>query len=139
MVAIEIAPEYGYVILAGVATAFMNLFLGGKVSSARKLFKVPYPTMYSVDNDKFNCYQRAHQNMLETWPQILWMLAFGGIRFPVISSVAGLVWTVGRIVYAYGYYTFEPKNRSNGQFMYLGVIALLVTSVGTALQLLGVV
>jgi hypothetical protein len=52
--------------------------LGFAVGGARRRYKVPYPLAYAplaIDDGKvsekspyfaFNCYQRAHQNFLET-------------------------------------------------------------------------
>ncbi|KAA0196736.1 hypothetical protein HAZT_HAZT009027 [Hyalella azteca] len=71
----------------------------------RKKFKIYYPVMYSPDNALFNCYQRAHQNTLEVYPQFLTCLAFGGLYNPTMSAAAGAVWVAGRVAYALGYYT----------------------------------
>jgi hypothetical protein len=46
-------------------------------------FGEQYPNMYDPAKPEFNCYQRAHQHMLETLPNILSMLLIGGIRHPV--------------------------------------------------------
>merc|ERR1711860_2635 len=94
--------------------------------------------MYS-DDDRFNCVQRAHQNTLENYPQFLILMIFGGLTFPKLSAAAGMVWIVGRVFYALGYYSGDPKKRMRGAFGYLGLLALLIFSIITALKLLGCV
>ncbi len=66
-------------------------YLGFKVGSMRKKLGVEYPAMYADrseaagDKNKllFNCYQRGHQNALESYPQFLAFLLIGGIKYPV--------------------------------------------------------
>merc|ERR1712221_52410 len=78
MVAVEVLPQYGYVLLVAIASIFLIFWQGMKVGLMRKQCKVEYPTMYSKDNNLFNCYQRAHQNTLENYPQFLILLLIGG-------------------------------------------------------------
>lgn len=137
MVVIELSPEYGYVVEVGVASTFLLLWQGIKVGQMRKKFKVEYPTMYSPDNKLFNCYQRAHQNTLENYPQFLMLLFTGGVQYPTINAVAGLVWIAGRISYSLGYYTGEPSKRMKGGYAYFGLLTMLGTTVSFALRLLG--
>lgn len=54
---------------------------------------------------------RAHQNTLEGFPTYLMLLLIGGLEMPVLSALAGVVFIAGRVSYAKGYYTGEPKNR----------------------------
>ena len=70
----------------------MTLFyLGGQVGSVRQRLGVPLPYLYAdmtaaqADKKKelFNCYQRGHQNALETYPGFLMLLFLGGIKHPV--------------------------------------------------------
>ncbi|MBW8521747.1 MAPEG family protein, partial [Escherichia coli] len=65
MVTIELQPEYGYCVLVAIGSSIMLVWKGIQVGKKRKELKIHYPTMYSQDNDLFNCYQRAHQNTLE--------------------------------------------------------------------------
>merc|ERR1712071_412226 len=74
MVVVEVLPEYGYVLLVAIASIFLFFWQGMKVGGMRKKCNVNYPQMYSPDNDVFNCYQRAHQNTLENYPQFLILL-----------------------------------------------------------------
>ena len=131
-----LSGEFGYVILTAIASFFMVMWKAAKVGGARKKYEVPYPKMYS-DNDSFNCYQRAHQNTLEGFPMFLVLLIFGGLTFPKMSAIAGIIWIVGRVFYALGYYTGDPSKRMRGAFGYIGLLSLLVFSIITALKLLG--
>lgn len=112
-----------------------------QVGRARKRLGVKYPTMYLPEDHKhakeFNCIQRAHQNTLENYTQFLGLLLFAGLKYPTLAALAGVVNLLGRIVYALGYYTGDPKMRARGWFSYLGTIALAGLSVATALSLLG--
>lgn len=137
MVSIQLSHQYGWVILVGVASSFLLVWQGMQVGKMRKKFKIQYPTMYSTDNDVFNCYQRAHQNTLENYPQFLMLLFIGGIQFPFVTALAGVVWILGKIAYSLGYYTGDPAKRMKGSFGYIGLITMLGTTVCFALNLLG--
>ncbi|XP_054753465.1 glutathione S-transferase 3, mitochondrial-like [Lytechinus pictus] len=128
--------DFGYVILTAVASAIMVGYLAERVSFARKAHKVEYPTFYSPDNQLFNCFQRAHANTLENYPQFLMLLFLAGIGFPRASSILGVIYIVGRISYAHGYYTGDPSKRMRGVYGYIGLLGLLGLSVTNALRLL---
>ncbi|XP_067003419.1 glutathione S-transferase 3, mitochondrial isoform X1 [Anabrus simplex] len=137
-VTLTIPAEYGYCVLVAVGSAFVLVWKGMKVGQARKKFDVPYPNMYSPTNTHFNCIQRAHQNTLENYPQFLMLLLLGGLEWPVVSAVGGTVWLLGRIAYAKGYYTGDPKKRMQGAFGYLGLFAMLAATTKLGLRLIGV-
>lgn len=137
MVTVEIPAQYGYCVLVAVFSIFMVMWKAFKVGGARKKFKIFYPTMYSTTNDVFNCYQRAHQNTLENYPQFLLLLLIGGLYNPLVTAAGGAIWCAGRIVYALGYYTGDPKKRMGGSFAYFGLLAMLYTTIRFATGLLG--
>ena len=66
------------------------------------------------------------------------MLFAGGLRHPIASAAAVVVWSIGRIFYAAGYSTGDPKKRQQGGFMYLGLFTILGTSISAALSIAGV-
>lgn len=137
MVSMNIPNEYGYVVLTSVASGVMMVYLGLNVGKARKLYKVNYPKMYDDSKPIFNCYQRAHLNTVEVYPQFLLFLLLGGLEHPVLTSAAGLVWIVSRFFYAHGYYTGDPEKRLRGSFGYLGFFTMLGCTVKLGLRLLG--
>lgn len=47
MPALTIPKDYGYVMLVGVGSSIMMLYLGKNVSNARKKFGVQYPSLYA--------------------------------------------------------------------------------------------
>ncbi|PSN47492.1 Microsomal glutathione S-transferase 3 [Blattella germanica] len=104
-ITLTVPAEYGYVILVAVGSTFVLGWKAMQVGKARRKYGIKYPTMYSADNNQFNCIQRAHQNTLENYPQFLMLLLLGGLEWPVVSAGAGILFLAGRIVYAKGYYT----------------------------------
>ncbi|CAJ0758792.1 5452_t:CDS:2, partial [Entrophospora sp. SA101] len=97
------------VILTGLSSIVLTVYLGMKTTKARKVYGVEYP--YST-------------------------LTIGGLKHPIISAVAGGVWIIGRIAYAVGYSTGEPDKRHRGGFGYFGSLALVGTTISSAYSLL---
>jgi len=131
-----IHPNYGLVVYTLVGSIFMVTWKAMQVGKARKEYKINYPTMYSPDNNHFNCIQRGHQNTLELYPTFMSLLLLGGLEMPVFSSIAGWIWIAGRISYAKGYSTGEPKNRMRGAYSYIGLIMLLMATTKFGIRLL---
>jgi glutathione S-transferase len=102
-------------------------------------FKIVYVEREEAEKDPkknvFNCVQRAHQNSLEVLPLFSTLLLVGGLKYPEISAGAGLLFLLGRMVYASGYSTGIPSKRNRGAFGYLGLLTLLGTSVMTVYNL----
>ena len=115
MVTLNIAPEYGYVVMVGTGMILVNLWKMLQIGGMRKKLKIKYPTMYSDEHPIFNCYQRAHQNTLEFVPYFYPVLLTAGLRHPIGASVAGSLFCVGRIIYALGSVSYThltlPTNR----------------------------
>lgn len=89
------------------------------------------------DAKHFNCVQRSHQNALETAPVFVPLLFIAGMLHGTAAAAAGALYVVSRHVYAAGYSTGEPKQRSKAGFGYLGLIALLGMSAAFAAKTLG--
>ena len=45
----------------------------------------------------FNCVQRGHQQALETYGSFVALSLVGGVRHPLLTTAAGLVWTTARM------------------------------------------
>lgn len=132
----EVLPEgYGFVVAAGIGSVFVNFYLMSKVMKARKDYDVAYPALYSPTSKEFNCIQRSHQNYLENQPQFLFLLSMGGLQYPKCAAGLGLVYLIGRIVYAKGYSSGDPEKRVRGGFGYIGWFGLLGSAVSLAYHL----
>ncbi|CDS41239.1 microsomal glutathione S transferase 3 [Echinococcus multilocularis] len=119
---------YGGVILVGVGSFAMHMFLAMRVIKARKDFNFPCPNMYHPSSDEFNCIQRAHQNYLEVLPMFLMGLFVGGLYCPVGATLLGTTYLVGRIFYYKGYTSGVPSNRKKGVIGFVAFMALMAMS-----------
>eukprot|EP00934_Nitzschia_sp_Nitz4_P009173 Nitzschia sp. Nitz4//scaffold3_size479765//381888//382343//NITZ4_000163-RA/size479765-processed-gene-1.488-mRNA-1//1//CDS//3329550947//9163//frame0 len=109
MVAIDVPPQYGWVILgAGIGSVFTNFYLSSGVMSARTKYDVQFPHLYAVPGfhknvEEFNRVQRSHQNFLEGLSQYVTLALIGGLKYPVTVAIASAVWCAGSILYQMGY------------------------------------
>jgi len=109
-----VPKEYGYILMIVGGTVLLNIWHMMKIGSVRRQFGIKYPIMYSEQHPLFNCYQRAHLNMLENLPFFLATLLTSGFLFPLASAGFGALWLVGRVIYSMGYYSGKPEKRIPG-------------------------
>ena len=110
---------------------FANQYLVVGVMQARKKYGIKYPNLYAPPGHKneeaFNCAQRAHQNTVESMPLFLVELVLVGLFYPLFAASCGGLWSVGRILYGYGYKTKGPDGRLIGSLIsHLGDLPLQI-------------
>jgi len=134
---ISLTPEHGYAIGSALISGIVLFVIGGRVGGLRKELGVPAPYLYAdqavASKDKnafrFNCAQRGHQNLLESYPFVLTTLAVSAIHFPLVSAGIGAAWTVGALAFSQGYASGDPDRRYK-DFLGLGILTRLAPFVG---------
>ena len=153
-----------------ITTLVMVLYLGFKVVIAgRRKYKYKLPTMYAAadilrldvdaggkllsggdaakarkrfdDAMKYNCHQRAHHQPLESYTSFVALSLLGGLRYPAVTAFWGLLWVVGRIVWANGYASGSGKPRDRyrhglAHMVWLSLFGVLFTAAGTGIGVL---
>ncbi|THU76975.1 membrane-associated proteins in eicosanoid and glutathione metabolism, partial [Dendrothele bispora CBS 962.96] len=135
---LNLPKEMPYVGLALVSTLhllFYQSFIC--VGSARRKAGVKYPRIYadfdeaekSIEKMQFNCYQRAHQNTLESIPMVYLSTIVTGLKYPVFAAAACGLWTLTRFVYTNSYGSGKPERRSPAaRTGYMVLFSLILTS-----------
>ena len=118
--ALKLPRLYGLVIVSNLAVSTITMMvLGMRVGKARREFKelaekeenvdpkiFELPNLYASGDSElakgFNCVQRGHQQALETYTSFLGLSLIGGIRHPVITSMAGILWSISRLKWSTG-------------------------------------
>ena len=131
VVSIDVPADYKWVLLALVGVFFANQYLVVGVMQARKKYGIKYPNLYAPPGHKneeaFNCAQRAHQNTVESMPLFLVELVLVGLFYPLFAASCGGLWSVGRILYGYGYAKNGPDGRLIGSLIsHLGDLPLQI-------------
>ncbi|NWT59995.1 MGST3 transferase, partial [Erythrocercus mccallii] len=122
-----LSKEYGYVMLTGAASFVLVMHLAIKVGKARKKYHVEV-TQTQPPHFIFR---------LEVYPAFLFFLGTGGLYHPRVATGLGIAWIIGRLLYAYGYYTGDPKNRRRGALGSVALLGLVGTGIYSACQHLG--
>jgi uncharacterized membrane protein YecN with MAPEG domain len=113
--------------LVTVLTLILYFVLTANVGRARAKYKVPVPQT-SGDPD-FERVFRVQQNTLEQlilFLPSLWL--FSLFVSPIWGAGIGLIWIIGRILYAWGYYQAAEKRVLGFGINSLSILALLVGS-----------
>lgn len=97
--------SYSLIIFALLMNWAIVLYQIFKVGAARMKYGIKYPQLYeNKEGSQFDRVQRAHQSTLEWNTHFLVFLLIGGLSCPLSSAVAGVVYNIGRVVHAKGYY-----------------------------------
>ena len=131
MISIDVPADYKWVLLALVGVFFANQYLVVGVMQARKKYGIKYPNLYAPPGHKneeaFNCAQRAHQNTVESQALFLVELVVVGLFYPLFAATCGALYSVGRILYGYGYAKNGPDGRLIGSLIsHLGDLPLQI-------------
>ena len=131
LISIDVPADYKWVLLALVGVFFANQYLVIGVMQARKKYGVKYPNLYAPPGHKneeaFNCAQRAHQNTVESQALFLVELVIVGLFYPLFAATCGALYSVGRILYGYGYAKNGPDGRLIGSLIsHLGDLPLQI-------------
>lgn len=116
-----------------IASLLMYIWVFAKVGKARSTYGVKAP---STDGPiEFLCAIRVQANTVEQliiFLPLLWLSCF--YMSDMIAAILGVVWVVGRIVYALGYYQ-APEKRSLGfGISSAAAIGLLITAIAGLLM-----
>src|SRR3569832_2471426 len=97
---------------------------GLRVGRMRGIHDVKAPA--TTGHPEFECAYRVQMNTLEQFViflPLLWLSNAYFMWMPYLTGAHGLVWIVGRIIYATGYTAANPGGRSNG-YLNAGVAPL---------------
>jgi glutathione S-transferase len=119
---------------ATLAVLGVYFWTGVMAGYARVKYKVPAPSMEGPA--AFQSAQRVQANTLEQLPIVivpLWLCAY--YLGDAWAAIGGLLWCIGRIAYALGYYR-DPARREIGFILGMVASALLIggTTVGLLLH-----
>jgi glutathione S-transferase len=106
------------------------IWMGLNVAKARGKYKVPAPAMDGPV--EFQSVMRVQANTVEQiviFLPALWMCAyFFSDRW---AALGGLMWVIGRIVYAFGYYKSPAKREIGFSITLLASVGLMIcTTIG---------
>lgn len=117
-------PDVNFVIVVTLLMLILYMVFTGKAGLARGRFGVKAPA--TSGHPDFERYLRVQLNTLEQMVIVLpamWLFAFLISAF--WAAILGLVWMVGRVIYAIGYYKAADK-RHPGSFIGTLSVAILV-------------
>jgi glutathione S-transferase len=129
--------SHAYVAIVSLLALLTYFWMGLMVGRARAKCGIAAPAM--TGDPILERTIRAHYNTLEWLPLLLVpMWLFAVYWSDLIAAIVGLVWIVGRIVYALGYVA-DPKKREVGFLIQaVAVAVLLFGSLGRLVYVLSV-
>jgi len=120
--------------LVTLITLLVYFYITLRVGAARSNFKIEAPSV--VGPDEFNRTFRAQQNTLEQivlYLPALWLFAFAWGDMP--GSIVGVLWPIGRMLYAIGY-SSAPEKRALG--FVIGILTTIALWLGAMIGLIRV-
>ncbi len=129
---------HAWVTIVTLAALLVYIWMGARVALARKTSGVQAPAM--TGDPALERHIRVQANTLEWLPIFLpslWLFAL--YWSDAIAAGLGVVWIIGRIVYALGYAAAAEKRELGFMIQSLATAILLFGALGRAIWMLAVV
>ena len=113
-----------FTVISTVIALSAYLYFGGMVSRARGKYGIKAPA--TTGSPDFERVFRVQQNTLEqivVFLPALWM--FSAYVSDLYAGILGVVWTIGRVMYAQSYYV-DASKRGRGYIISLAVVGILL-------------
>jgi len=123
---------HALVAVVTLVSLLVYVWMGLRVGRARSTYGVAAPAV--TGDERFERVFRTQQNTLEWLPiyiTSLWLFAW--FWSDIVAAALGLVWIVGRILYAQGYANPERSRSMGFQIQALAVGVLLFGALGRAI------
>jgi len=117
-----------YTVIVTLLAVVFYLFVGTRVSAARRQFGVKLPAI--TGHPDFERIHRVHMNTLEWMPVFLPLLWLSAVYFnDAVSAAVGLAWIVGRVLYYLGYREAVDKRRPGFFIQAMACLLLLIGAI----------
>ena len=119
---------YPFTISATLLALLVYMWMGFKAGQARGTYKIDAPS--TEGPPEYRRIYRAHINTLEGLASFLpglWI--FAALVSDMWAGGIGLVWSIGRVVYALGYYTDAEKRFPGLGISFIATLILVLGSV----------
>ncbi|HTT98006.1 MAG TPA: MAPEG family protein [Rhizomicrobium sp.] len=114
-----------------VIAVLVFFWTGFRVGGARGKYEIKAPA--TTGHPEFECAYRVQVNTLEQiviFLPLLWLSNSYFMLYALATPILGVIWIIGRILYATGYTAANPGGRSTG-FLIAGIatLGLLITTI----------
>ena len=96
---------HGFMVVGGARSKYSELAVKDGEKDVPERYA--YPNLYAQGTSKhakaFNCVQRSHQHIFETFPQLCLLSMVGAVHYPIAAALGALTYSVGRIVLSTSY------------------------------------
>ena len=140
---------FGYCALTAIGIGIQGFLDAMQTVNLREELGLPYPDdgngrmgvkLNDTEWKRFASYNTVHKLSMDYLPITTTMLLIGGIHYPIVSTVLGVVYIAGRQIFSIGYRASGPEGRYNGNaILKIAVLGLFVTSATSCLKMLDVI
>ncbi|WP_419319611.1 MAPEG family protein [Caulobacter sp. ErkDOM-E] len=129
---------HAYVAIVTLVALLVYIWMGVRVGGARKKSGIHAPTM--TGDPELERHIRVQANTLEWLPIFLPSLWLFAIYWnDMVAAILGVIWIVGRVIYALGY-AASPDKRELGFVIQMAAAAILLFgALGRAIWMLATV
>jgi len=129
---------HSLVAIVSLVSLLMIIWMGMRVAAARRVSGIAAPSM--TGDPVLERHIRVQANTLEWFPAFIVSLWLFAIYWnDLVAVVLGVVWIIGRVIYAFGYVSAPKKRFAGFMIQAVALAVLLFGALGRAIYVYAVV